>query len=184
MEISRRHKVYIAITIAIAIALALRWGFYHNKWRTIEMRRDGYRISYPAHWFNTTHQDYRMPSGRYVSLGLTNFPFVNTIMVDVYHVDPGRFPTIVNEEALVKEIIQRDDGGEISRFQRSDIALKNSKLQAIVCECIFHGYYYSKIVAFSHDNHIYAIQLLTSKKQWGKGNEIFKKILTSFEFLE
>ena len=184
MEISRRYKIYIAIIIAVAITLTLRWGYYHNRWRTIEMPKDGYRISYPAHWFNTTHQDYRMPSGRYISLGLTNFPFVNAIMADVYHVAPGEFPNIVNDESLIKEIIQRDDGGEISRFQRLNITLKNTKLQAVVCECIFQEYYYSKIVAFSHNNHIYAVQLLTSKKQWQKGNEIFEKILASFEFLE
>jgi len=85
MEISRRYKIYFVIIITVAIALTIRWAYYHNRWRTIEFRKDGYQISYPAHWFNSTHKAIRGPVGKWISLEVSNFPFVNSMMVRVYH---------------------------------------------------------------------------------------------------
>ncbi len=181
MEISRRHKIYIAIIIAVTITLALRWGRYHNKWRTIEMRQDGYRISYPAYWFNTTHQAIRGSVGKWISLEVTNFPFVNSIMVRVY-VDECVHPSNEDVTDWALEIIRKDGCETWSPFQQ--IQLPQAPSSGLMSECIDDVGYHCKIVAFAYNDRIYAVELLAFKKQWQKGNSIFERILASFEIFD
>ena len=181
MEISRRYKIYIAIIIAVAITLTLRWGYYHNRWRTIEMPKDGYRISYPAYWFNSTHKAIRGPVGKWTSLEVTNFPFVNSIMVRVY-VDEFVHPSDNDVTDWALEIIKKDGCETWSLPQQ--IQLPQAPSSGMMTECIDDVGYHCKIVAFAYDDRIYAVELLTFKKQWQKGNSIFERILSSFEIFE
>jgi len=167
--------------MAVTIALALRWVYFRNQWRTIEMRKDGYRVSYPAHWFNSTHQAIRGPVGKWVSLEVTNFPFVNSIMVRVYIDDVTHFSDddVTN---WTLELIRRD--GCATWSTPHQVQPPQAPSSGMMTECIDDVGYHRKIVAFAYSNHAYAVELLALKRQWQRGNEIFEKVLASFEFLE
>ena len=180
MEISRRYKIYLAIVVTTAIVLTIRWAYYHNKWRTIEVRNGGYQISYPAHWFNSTHKAIRGPVGKWISFEATNLPFVNSIMIRTY--DDIEYPTDEGVEHWELEIIKKD--GCESWSPPRQIQISPIFPSGIMTECVDDVKYHRKIAAFSHNGHLYAVELLTFAKQWQRGNEIFEKVLESFQFLE
>ncbi len=199
MEISRRYKIYIAIIIAVAVTLTLRWSYYHNKWRTIEMRKDGYRVSYPANWFNTTHQAIRGPVGKWISLEVTNFPFVNSIMVRVY-VDNTHYQNMDLDTWQLK-IIQQDGGvfwkmnssqplGEkekpwVNVFWSEPFTMPMHSLQidAQARVWIDDVGYRRELVAFYCGDDICGVELLALQSQWQNGLDIFQKVLNSFQLL-
>ena len=180
MEISKRHKIYLLIIVTLAVALAVRWLYFHNKWRTVEMKKEKYEISYPADWFDSTHKAIRGPVGRWISLEVTNFPFVNSMMIRVY--DDFKSPTTDDAEHWATRIIEKD--GCKTWSQPEEVHISSAISPGVMLVCVDDVDYYRKIVAFTHNDHVYAVELLAFKSRWEKGNHVLEKVLKSLTFFD
>ena len=200
MKISRRYKIYLTIIIIVAVALTIRWVYYHNKWRTVDMKDDGYQISYPAHWFNSTHKATRGPVGDRISLEVSNFPFVNSIMIRLYHEHTKQIDASTLDQWQL-ELIRKDGDAfwKMASAQPSDVKnapwvdvfwselftmpMPSIGVKATARTWIDDVGYQRELVTFACGNDIYGIELLAFKSQWEKGLEIFAKVLNSFRLL-
>ncbi len=180
MEISKRHKIYLAIVATGIVVLTIRWIYFHDKWRTVEMKKENYEISYPADWFNSTHQAIRGPVGEWISLEVTNFPFINSMMIRVYN----DFKSSTSEDAEHWGMRILGDDGCKSWSQPQEVHISSAIPSGTMMTCVDNVGYYRKLIVFPHNDHVYAIELLAFKSRWEKGNRVFEKVLKSFKFLE